>query len=66
MDKEHNITENDIGRRNSIVCLLKDWGLVGFENEPELKPPLSQIKIIAFKEKSEWILEPKYNINKKV
>ena len=32
MDKEHNITENDIGRRNSIGCLLKDWGLVGFEN----------------------------------
>ena len=63
--KEHNITENDIGRRNSIACLLKDWGLVGFENEPELKAPLSQIKIIAFKEKSEWILEPKYNIGKK-
>ena len=63
--KEHNITENDIGRRNSIACLLKDWGLVGFENNPELKAPLSQIKIIAFKEKSEWILEPKYNIGKK-
>lgn len=63
--KEHNITENDIGRRNSIACLLKDWGLVGFENDPELKAPLSQIKIIAFKEKSEWVLEPKYNIGKK-
>ena len=63
--KEHNITENDIGRRNSIVGLLKDWGLVSFDNTPELKAPLSQIKIISFKEKSEWVLEPKYNIGKK-
>ena len=49
--KEHNITENDIGRRNSIASLLKDWGLVSFDNTPELKAPLSQIKIISFKEK---------------
>ena len=63
--KEHNITENDIGRRNSIASLLKDWGLVSFDNTPELKAPLSQIKIISFKEKSEWVLEPKYNIGKK-
>ena len=63
--KEHNITENDIGRRNSIAGLLKDWGLVSFDNTPELKAPLSQKKIISFKEKSEWVLEPKYNIGKK-
>ena len=63
--KEHNITENDIGRRNSIAGLLKDWGLVSFDNTPELKAPLSQIKIISFKEKAEWVLEPKYNIGKK-
>ena len=63
--KEHNITENDIGRRNSIAGLLKDWGLVSFDNTPELKAPLSQIKIISFKENSEWVLEPKYNIGKK-
>ena len=63
--KEHNITENDIGRGNSIAGLLKDWGLVSFDNTPELKAPLSQIKIISFKEKSEWVLEPKYNIGKK-
>ena len=63
--KEHNITENDIGRRNSIAGLLKDWGLVSFDNTPELKAPLSQIKIISFKEKYEWVLEPKYNIGKK-
>ena len=63
--KEHNITENDIGRRNSIAGLLKDWGLVSFENNPEPKAPLSQIKVISFKEKSEWVLEPKYKIGKK-
>ena len=63
--KEHNISENDIGRRNSIACLLKDWGLVSFENEPETKAPLSQIKVISFKEKGDWVLEPKYNIGKK-
>ena len=63
--KEHNITENDIGRRNSIAGLLKDWGLVSFDNTPEPKAPLSQIKVISFKEKSEWVLEPKYNIGKK-
>ena len=66
--KEHNITENDIGRRNSIASLLSDWdliGIVGSDSVPEPKAPLSQIKVISFKEKSEWELEPKYNIGKK-
>ena len=66
--KEHNITENDIGRRNSIASLLSDWdliGIVGIDSVPEPKAPLSQIKVISFKEKSEWELEPKYNIGKK-
>ena len=63
--KDTNLSENDIARRNSIAKLLKDWGLVSFDNTPELKAPLSQIKIISFKEKSEWVLEPKYNIGKK-
>jgi len=66
--KEHNITENDIGRRNSIASLLNDWdliGIVGSDSVPEPKAPLSQIKVISFKEKNEWDLEPKYNIGKK-
>tara|TARA_S200000501_G_C20840654_1_gene751430 strand:+ start:40 stop:444 length:405 start_codon:yes stop_codon:yes gene_type:complete len=63
--KEHNITENDIGRRNSIASLLSDWDLIGIDSVPEPKAPLSQIKVISFKEKSEWELEPKYNIGKK-
>jgi len=63
--KEHNITENDIGRRNSIASLLSDWDLIGIDSVPEPKATLSQIKVISFKEKSEWELEPKYNIGKK-
>jgi len=63
--KEHNITENDIGRRNSIASLLSDWDLIGIDSVPEPKAQLSQIKVISFKEKSEWELEPKYNIGKK-
>ena len=65
--KRANITENDIARRNTIAKLLADWELisiVGSLNESEFAP-LSQIKILSFKEKDEWILETKYNIGKK-
>ena len=63
--KDTNLSENDIARRNTIVKLLSDWGLVTMKGTPEPIAPLSQIKIIAFKEKDEWILETKYNIGKK-
>jgi|TARA_B110000977_G_scaffold19955_1_gene24009 hypothetical protein len=63
--KETNITENDVARRNSISVLLSDWGLVEIIGEAEPKAPLSQIKVISFKEKNEWDLETKYNIGKK-
>ena len=63
--KETNLTENDIGRRNRIASLLKDWGLININGEVQNMSPLSQIKIISFKEKSEWTLETKYNIGKK-
>ena len=63
--KDTNLSENDIARRNTIVKLLSDWGLVTIKNKPEPTAPLSQIKIISFKEKDEWILETKYNIGKK-
>ena len=63
--KETNLSENDIARRNTIANLLKDWGLVEVIGNSELVAPLSQIKIISFKEKDEWILETKYNIGKK-
>lgn len=61
------ITDNDIQRRNTIGKLLQDWGLVSIIN-PALfsdQAPLSQIKVIAFKEKSEWNIQTKYNLGKK-
>ena len=66
--KEANLTDNDIERRNTIAQLLADWGLIAIINATvaEKKAPLSQIKIIAFKEKKEWNLQAKYNIGKKV
>ena len=64
--KETNINENDIARRNTITQLLADWGLVSLVGTNEPKAPLSQIKVISFKEKSEWILETKYNIGKNI
>ena len=63
--KDTNISENDIARRNTIAKLLGDWGLVNVRGELEPIAPLSQIKIISFKEKDEWTLETKYNIGKK-
>ena len=63
--KETNITENDIARRNTISSLLQDWDLVTVLGNSEPKAPLSQIKIIGFKEKDDWLLETKYNIGKK-
>ena len=63
--KNTNLSENDIARRNRIAALLSDWGLVEVKGETNPIAPLSQIKIISFKEKDEWILETKYNIGKK-
>ena len=66
--KESNLTENDIERRNTIAQLLGDWGLIAIVNATvaENKAPLSQIKVLSFKEKDEWDLQAKYNIGKKI
>jgi hypothetical protein len=66
--KESNLSDNDIERRNTIAQLLADWGLIAIINSSvaESKAPLSQIKVLAFKEKSEWDLQAKYNIGKKI
>ena len=66
--KEANLTENDIERRNTIAQLLGDWGLIAIVNATvaENKAPLSQIKVLSFKEKDEWDLQAKYNIGKKI
>ena len=66
--KPTNFSEDDVARRNTISNLLAEWNLYKLINPEKTKSPvapISQIKIIAFKEKSEWILEQKYNIGKK-
>ena len=63
--KETNLSENDIARRNTIAKLLNDWNLVEVKGRMEPAAPLSQIKILSFKDKDEWTLETKYNIGKK-
>jgi hypothetical protein len=63
--KPTNISINDIERRNTIAGLLNDWGLVKIIGENEPRAPLSQIKVLSFREKEDWILETKYNIGSK-
>ena len=63
--KQTNLSENDIARRNTISRLLSDWGLVKIKGETDPAAPLSQIKIISFKDKNDWTLETKNNIGKK-
>lgn len=65
--KPSNFTEEDKSRRNTIVTLLQEWGLIKIvepEKVKEPKAPMNQIKIVAFKDKPNWILEPKYNIGR--
>ncbi len=65
--KKSNLEENDIARRNTIATLMSDWGLLSIDNKDQAQPlaPLRQIKIIPFKEKVKWTLQPKYNIGNK-
>ena len=64
--KKANLSVNDVQRRNRIIQLLVDWGLVSTVIDEVLDiAPLNQIKVIAYKEKSNWTLETKYNIGKK-
>lgn len=65
--KKANLEESDMMRRNTIATLLSDWGLIDIDgSSKELEcAPLRQIKIIPFKEKSQWELCPKYNIGNK-
>ena len=65
--KNTNLSLNDVQRRNRIVQLLSDWGLITVVNPDQIADlaPLNQIKVLAFKEKEEWTLESKYNIGRK-
>jgi hypothetical protein len=65
--KNTNFSLNDLQRRNRIIQLLSDWGLITIVNADQIADlaPLNQIKVLAFKEKKEWTLESKYNIGRK-
>ena len=68
LDGKHaNLTQNDIQRRNRIVQLLVDWGLVSIVTADKIQniAPLNQIKVLSYKDKGDWILETKYNIGSK-
>jgi hypothetical protein len=65
--KKTNLTLNDVQRRNRIVQLLSDWGLIAIVEQSKIEDvaPLNQIKVLSFKDKDEWTLESKYNIGRK-
>ena len=65
--KRANLTLNDVQRRNRITRLLADWGLISVVKEDAVADiaPLNQIKVLAYRDKGEWVLEQKYNIGKK-
>ena len=63
--KKSSIASNDIARRNTIANLLSDWGLVNIVGELGETAPLSQIKVLSYKEKGDWTLETKYSIGAK-
>ena len=68
LDGKHaNLTSNDVQRRNRIAQLLSDWGLEEVLNTDQIKDiaPLNQIKVLAYRDKGDWILETKYNIGSK-
>ena len=65
--KKANLSANDVQRRNRIVQLLSDWGLISISAKEIIADVahLSQIKVLSYKEKGDWTLESKYNIGKK-
>jgi len=66
--KPSNFAEEDMGRRNTVANLLAEWGLVTLVDANKSKEPvapLSQIKVLPFKEKNDWELVAKYNLGKK-
>ena len=68
LDGKHaNLTSNDVQRRNRIAQLLADWGLVSVVDATKIQDiaPLNQIKVLAYRDKGDWILETKYNIGSK-
>jgi hypothetical protein len=68
LDGKHaNLIVNDVQRRNRIVQLLADWGLISVVDVNKIQDiaPLNQIKVLSYKDKNDWVLETKYNIGSK-
>jgi len=68
LDGKHaNLTVNDVQRRNRIINLVSDWGLIMIVKPDSITDvaPLNQIKVLSYKDKGDWVLESKYNIGKK-
>jgi hypothetical protein len=66
--KDTDFSEEDKARRNKIITLLRDWKLLTIKDEEKVKAPLAsmnQIKVIAYKDKANWMLESKYTIGRK-
>ena len=65
--KSANLSINDVQRRNRIITLLSDWGLITIMKPEQIQDvaPLNQIKVLSYKDKGDWTLETKYNIGKK-
>lgn len=65
--KKTNLSLNDVQRRNRIIQLLSDWGLLEVISTEKIEDvaPLNQIKVLSFKDKDDWTLESKYNIGRK-
>lgn len=66
--RETNLSDEDLGRRNTIATLLEDWGLLEIVDHDQAEfptAPMNQIKILPHKEKALWTLTPKYSLGKK-
>jgi hypothetical protein len=66
--KVNNFDDEDKARRNAIINLLEEWNLIKVVNHTQIEDPvapLSQIKVLPYKEKNDWELVPKYSIGKK-
>jgi len=66
--KDTDFSDDDVGRRNTITNLLAEWGLIEVVDPARIetpRAPISQIKIIAHKDKNDWTLVAKYSVGRK-
>ena len=66
--KPSSLSETDIGRRNTIVSLLEDWGLLQVVDRRSIQQPRAKVrslKIVPYRDKHKWLLKSKYTIGRK-